>query len=76
MSGRLMPRMVVTMGSDVRERRKATCQHCGEQLEEVLVGGWWYAVNRDHSPVCIPAEYGRQPVRHTPMPDGLRGAPE
>jgi hypothetical protein len=67
------------------ERRKATCMHCGERLVETkaqwatvvtqLPAGWMSAESGTFE--CIPAEYpGRQVVLHTPMPEGLRGAPE
>jgi len=61
------------MSSEVMERRRATCMHCGEGLVEGD-GSLWR--DRSGTAVCITGEYGRDAIMHTPMPEGLQGAPK
>jgi len=65
-------------GSDVMNRRRATCRHCGESLVEEgadpVMAAW--RAEESGTLACIPSHYGRDAVPHTPMPDGFRGAPQ
>lgn len=67
------------MAEVTEKRRTALCRGCEEPLTESqtvrdLGGGSW--VDSKGLPVCIPSQYGRPPVRHMPLPEGFRGAPE
>lgn len=61
------------MSSDVLRGRKASCQHCGDDL--LLAAGEWVST-ASGTFVCIPGKFGQDAVPHAPMPEGLRGAPE
>lgn len=61
--------------AEVTERRRvALCCGCEQSLTEEPEFGTWHG--KDDMPVCIPAQYGRPPILHMPMPEGFRGAPE
>lgn len=60
--------------AEVAERRRtAVCRGCEARLTEIATGTW---ADVDGVQACIPAQFGRFPVPHMPLPDGFRGAPE
>lgn len=61
--------------AEVTERRTALCRGCEEQLTEDFLEGQLLWFGADGLPVCIPAQFGRSPVLHMPLPEGFRGAP-
>jgi hypothetical protein len=58
--------------AEVMERRTAMCCGCEDKLTEDGTGTW---CDPSGSPACIPAQFGRPPVPHMPLPEGFRGAP-